>query len=136
MSRRGGYALGMASASARLQAQWEARQPSIRSACESWRHAVVPSPSADRYSYRTNHGLRAVISSPEAWGDGDGRDMAVPALTLAFRLAEDVAHDLAPRALRRDAVLGPFRQVLQVERQVILRSTMPTSERADAANMF
>ena len=60
--------------------------------------------------------------SPESWRDGDCRYVAVPALALALRFAEDVTHDLPPGALRRDAVLGPLGQVLQVEGQVVLRN--------------
>jgi len=84
-----------------------------------WRLVCLPSAKNQMMTQRSG------TPSPEARSDGDGRDMAVPALTLALRLAEDVAHDLAPGTLRRDAVFGPFRQVLQVERQVILRSTRP-----------
>ena len=63
--------------------------------------------------------------SPEAWRHSDGGDVAMPAFPHALDLAQDVAHDLTPGALRCDAVLGPLGQVLQVEGQIVLRGSRP-----------
>ncbi len=61
--------------------------------------------------------------SPEPGRNGDGGDVAVPALPHAFYLAQDVTHDLPPRTLCCDAVLRPLGQILQVERQIVLHGS-------------
>lgn len=54
--------------------------------------------------------------------------MAMPVFILAFHLPQDVPHGLLPCPLRHQTILWPVCQVLQVERQVVLRTENQSSK--------
>lgn len=76
--------------------------------------------ASEKVEVRSIH--MALPNRPELGRNSDSRHMAVPPLADAFRFAQNVAHALAPGRLCHQAVLRPLRQVLEVERQVVLRS--------------